>query len=160
MRLQQASRLAIYALLALAAEPDRQISAAEIATTYGASLNHLAKVMRDLGRAGLVESARGAGGGFRFSGNPKRTTLLDVIELFETLGGGTAGITRREVNTDAGLGLDVVLGEIDDIARSTLGSITIATMLKLIERQKRRRLPIIRPAGKPAAKSARTRKRT
>ena len=37
-------------------------------------------------RARLVESIRGAGGGYRFCGNPKRVTLLDVISLFEEVG--------------------------------------------------------------------------
>ena len=75
MRLQKASRFALYAVLELAAEPGRQLSAAEIAGRYGISLNHLAKVMRELGRAGLVESARGVGGGFRFAGNARLTTV-------------------------------------------------------------------------------------
>jgi hypothetical protein len=32
--------------------------------------------------------------------------------------------------------LQQVLGEIDDIARATFGSITMATMLKMLERQR------------------------
>ena len=31
--------------------------------------------------AGLVRAIRGAGGGYQFSGNARRTTLLDVIEV-------------------------------------------------------------------------------
>jgi len=85
MRLQKATRCALYAVLELASEPDRQMSANEIAEKYGISTNHLAKVLRNLGREGLVEAVRGAGGGYRFAGNPKRTTLLDVIRLFETV---------------------------------------------------------------------------
>jgi hypothetical protein len=33
------------------------------------------------------------------------------------------------------MGLGVVLNEIDEIAKATLGSITLATMLRMIERQ-------------------------
>jgi len=90
-------------------------------------------VMHVLARAGLVRSLRGAGGGYRFVGNARRTTLLDVIELFETIGAGT----RHEVGdrTDEGRALRQVLGEIDGIARATLGSITIATMLNLVRRR-------------------------
>lgn len=39
--------------------------------------------MRNLVRARLVQAVRG--GGYRFAGNINRTTLLDVIQLFETL---------------------------------------------------------------------------
>ncbi|MBX6370252.1 MAG: Rrf2 family transcriptional regulator, partial [Rhodospirillales bacterium] len=65
MRLQKATRFGLYAVLELALDPTRQLSAAEIAAKYGISSNHLAKVLRDLGRAGLVDSVRGAGGGYR-----------------------------------------------------------------------------------------------
>jgi Rrf2 family protein len=90
MNLQIASRLAIFALLELAARPDRQLSVAEIGDAYGVSAHHLAKVMRALSRAGLVRSVRGAGGGYQFSGNARRTTLLDVIGLFEATGPANA----------------------------------------------------------------------
>src|SRR5579863_654346 len=85
MKLQKATCFALYAVLELAADPTRQLAAAEIAEKYDISLHHLAKVLRDLGRAGIVDAARGAGGGYRFSGNPKRLTLMDVIELFEPI---------------------------------------------------------------------------
>lgn len=61
MKLQKATRCALYAVLELAADPQRQMSASEIADKYGISLNHLAKVLRSLGREGLVEAVRGAG---------------------------------------------------------------------------------------------------
>ena len=95
MSLQKATLFALYAVLELAEDTDRQLSASEIAERYNISTNHLAKVLRDLGRAGLVESVRGAGGGYRFCGNAKRTTLLDVVRLFEEVGAGpTSGIVQ------------------------------------------------------------------
>jgi Rrf2 family protein len=137
MNLQVASRLAIFAVLELAANPERQLSVGEIGEKYEVSSHHLAKVMHVLGRAGLVRSARGAGGGYQFVGNTRRITLLDIIQLFENFGArdddGAPGATTRE-----GAALREVLGEIDDIARATLGSITIATLLNLVTRQARR----------------------
>ena len=65
MRLQISSRLAVFALLGLAANPDRQLSVAQIGDKYGVSSHHLAKVMHILNRAGLVRSVRGTGGGYR-----------------------------------------------------------------------------------------------
>jgi len=135
MNLQVSSRLAIFALLELAARPDRQLSVAEIGDKYVISSHHLAKVMRALARAGLVRSVRGAGRGYQFSGNARRTTLLDVIRLFETMGPGNARSGAKE-RSAAARALRELLGEIDDIARATLGSVTIATMLKLVDRHR------------------------
>ncbi|WP_135076991.1 Rrf2 family transcriptional regulator [Terasakiella sp. SH-1] len=130
MKLQKATYCALYAVLELARDPDVQLSATDIAEKYNISANHLAKVLRDLGRAGLVESVRGAGGGYRFSGNLKRTTLFDVIHLFEDVGGENERSRDAQADTDIGNALNMVLTEIDEIALATLGSITIGTLLK------------------------------
>lgn len=135
MRLQISSRLAIFALLELAAQPERQYSVAEIGTKYRVSNHHLAKVMHTLGRAGLVRAARGARGGYQFSGNARRTTLLDVIELFENPESAEADPNAGDA-THEERALHEILGEIGDIARATLGSITLATMLKLVDRHR------------------------
>lgn len=132
--MQQASRLAIYALIELAADPDRQVSVSEIGEKYRVSGHHLAKVMHTLGRAGLVRSIRGVGGGYSFSGNAKRTTLLDVISLFEDTT-SDCKLSDPSEATSAEWVLYDVNCEINDIAMATYGSITISTMLKQIERR-------------------------
>ena len=134
--MQKSSRLAIYALIELAANPDRQVSVSEIGEKYRVSAHHLAKVMHTLGRAGLVRSVRGVGGGYTFSGNARRVTLWDVIALFEDTSQGFKMADPSQA-TDTEWALFDVMCEIDDIARATFGSITIATMLKQIERRRR-----------------------
>ena len=140
MRLQKATRFALYAILELAAQPDQYLSATDIAAKYEISLNHLAKVLRNLRRGKFVEATRGVGGGFRFIGNTKRTTLLDVIQLFENIDPITAGEREPGDSTDTGLTLKSVLEEVENTARATFGSITLETMLKLTRRQVERRL--------------------
>ncbi|NQV58901.1 MAG: Rrf2 family transcriptional regulator [Alphaproteobacteria bacterium] len=127
MRLQKSTEFALYAVLELAADPGRQMSTADIAVRYGISAHHLAKVMRQLVRAGLIQSVRGVGGGYRFSGNVKRVTLWDIIELFEpeAPGDGDAGY-----DTPIARALDRVRAEIDDLARATMQSITLKSLLK------------------------------
>jgi len=131
MKLQKASRYALYAVLHLASAPDRQHSTAEIAQEYGISIHHLAKVMRTLVRSGLIESVRGVGGGYRFAGNVRRTTLWDVIHEFESLESdidspdALAGTAEIVIS-----GLDSVNSEIDGLIRSTLDSITLKTLLR------------------------------
>ena len=85
MKLNRATRYALYAILELASDPEKHLSATDIASKYDISVNHLVKVLHDLGRARLVCSIRGAGGGHRFIGNPQRTTLFDVVSLFDDL---------------------------------------------------------------------------
>jgi Rrf2 family nitric oxide-sensitive transcriptional repressor len=133
VRLQISTRLAIFAVLELTAREGCQLSVAEIGEKYGVSSHHLAKVMHVMGRAGLVRSVRGAGGGYQFAGNARRTTLLDLVQLFEDL----SSVEQDADATDAmpeGQALREVVSEVDDIARATLGSITIATMRKLVDR--------------------------
>jgi DNA-binding IscR family transcriptional regulator len=75
-----------------------------------------------------VQAERGAAGGYRFTGNRKRTTLMDIVALFEP----APGSRPREPgeDTDLGAALQRVLQEIDEIAEATLRSISLETMLR------------------------------
>jgi len=154
MKLQKASSFALYAVLELAANPACPLSGTDIADKYRISAHHLAKVLRDLGRAGIVEAARGVGGGYRLAANPKRLTLLDVIRIFEPIGPQRHSAGDWRITTDAGRALRAVLDELDDHTVATFGSITISTMLKLMARR-----PWVTPArpstGAPRAASRR-----
>jgi Rrf2 family transcriptional regulator, iron-sulfur cluster assembly transcription factor len=132
MKLQISTQIAIFAVVELAARRGNQLSVADIGEKFDISGHHLAKVMNVLARARFVRSIRGAGGGYKFIGNEKRITLLDVVQLFEDL-----SVERESAAADTtaeARALAAIFAEIDDIARSTLGSITIATMQKLVAR--------------------------
>jgi Rrf2 family protein len=132
MKLQQNTRLALFSLLEFAADPQRQIPAAEIAEKYGVSSHHLAKVLAELARVGMVQSVRGVGGGCRFIGNARRLTLMDVISCFEDVLPSEGG---HSTETPVGHALASVLSEIDAIAKASMSSITLETMLRIIARQ-------------------------
>ena len=148
MKLQKNTRLALYSVLEFAMDPTRHVSAAEIAAKYGVSPHHLAKVLSELARDGVVESVRGVGGGYRFAGNARRLTLMDVIRRFEDL--SETDSERREPGerTPVGRALAVVLSEIDEIASATFSSITLATMQRLLERQQREAASSVRASGR------------
>ncbi len=99
-------------------------------------------MLRELARAGILDSARGVGGGYRISGNFKPLTLMDVIEIFEDVSAGSpeGGGESMEV----GRAIGRIVAEVDEIAKAMFGSITVDTMLKLIERERRARGPDIR----------------
>lgn len=127
--MQQSTRIAILALVELASDPTRQVSVSEIGQRFRVSAHHLAKVMNTLGRAGLVKSTRGVGGGYSFSGNARRTTLLDVIELFEDTT-ASCKLDDPALATAPEWALYDVTREIKEMANATYGSITLATMVK------------------------------
>ena len=140
MKLQKATLFALFSVLELARDPGRQMSAGEIAEVYGISVNHLAKVLRVLGRAGLVEAVRGVGGGYRFCGNAKRISLYDVIDLFGDIVTDASEIPGPAGTTEIAQALGRVLREVDEIAVATLKSITLATLLKSRRWHEERRL--------------------
>jgi Rrf2 family protein len=135
VRLQKNTLLALYSMLEFAGEPARQFSVGDLAARLRASPHHLAKVLRALGRAGLVDSVRGARGGYRFAANPRRTTVMDVIGLFENIGADAPRGRRTRRGAEAAIA--EVLAEIDSTARATFSSVTLDTLLKLIERRER-----------------------
>lgn len=137
MNLQKSTTIALCSILEAALDPDRQITSADIAEKYGVSLHHLSKVLRRLGRAGLLKSSRGVGGGYRFAGNAKRVTLMDIIDLFEDMIVEPSVHRKKEYSTDVERSIAQVLVEIDETAKAVFKSITVATMLRLIERQNR-----------------------
>lgn len=136
MKLQVNTMLALYSVIEFASAPERHIPASEIAEKYGVSPHHLAKVLAELVRADIVESVRGVGGGYRFAANARRLTLMDVIQLFEDITTPAAQRGEEHAPMPVDRALDVVLGEIDQIAKATFSSITLATMLQLVARQR------------------------
>jgi Rrf2 family protein len=137
MKLQKNTALALYSVLEFARDPTRHIPASEIAEKYGVSPHHLAKVLSELARAGFVESVRGVGGGYRFVANPRRVTLMDIIQLFEDFARPAVPTQRNDDPTAIERALAAVLAEIDELAKATFSSITLATMLRMVERQQR-----------------------
>ncbi|MGE5515859.1 MAG: Rrf2 family transcriptional regulator [Bacteroidota bacterium] len=128
MKLHQASRCALFAIAELAADPGRSLSAGEIAAKYGLSLNHLAKVLTQLSHSGLIAAARGIGGGYRFVGDAHRTTLMDVIALFEP-----TEHPAPFTGTDA-VAVAKMLDSLEGRARAPFQAMTIEEMLRLAGR--------------------------
>ncbi|MCX7014896.1 MAG: Rrf2 family transcriptional regulator [Candidatus Sumerlaeota bacterium] len=93
---------AVRAMAALAQLPEGEyIGAAEIAQLIGAPRNYLGKLLQTLARAGLVDSQRGLGGGFRLARDPKDITLLDVIDPIEHVDRWSGCIFGNEVCSDS-----------------------------------------------------------
>jgi Rrf2 family protein len=134
MRLNQATRLAIWSIVELASRPGEQVPVSEIAEIYGISQHHLAKVLRTPSRAGIVTTTRGPGGGCAFTGNPNRITLYDIVQLLE--GEQTTKEQDQKPPTPVADEVAHVLAEIDRLTNATLRSVTLQTIIKNAERKK------------------------
>jgi Rrf2 family cysteine metabolism transcriptional repressor len=56
---------------------------AEIANKHGIPDRFLVQILLDLKRAGLVESTRGAAGGYTLARSPEEVTLLDILKVVD-----------------------------------------------------------------------------
>ncbi len=83
LEFSESASLAFHAMVYLAGRPDEYISTREIAETISGSEHHLAKVIQQLAKAGLLVSQRGPKGGVKLAVSPKRITLLKVYETME-----------------------------------------------------------------------------
>jgi len=64
---------------------EESVSVAEVATAYGISRNHLAKVARELAHLGWIESKRGRGGGLSILPDAFELTVGTVVRALEPL---------------------------------------------------------------------------
>ncbi|MGH6989875.1 MAG: RrF2 family transcriptional regulator [Stellaceae bacterium] len=83
MRLTAFTDLGLRAMMRLAGDPSRTFTTDDIATEFAISRHHLAKIVRDLSRAGYVATRRGAAGGVRLARPAEAITLGDIVRTLE-----------------------------------------------------------------------------
>lgn len=135
VRLGKAARYGLYALVRMAQRPGERVTARDVSTEHHLSEHHVAKVLSTLREAGLIDGARGAGGGYQLARGPGEITMLEVVESLEGPQAATpcAGCEHRAHgdcarSTDACV-VHAVLHEIGANAYYTLKSVTIATLV-------------------------------
>jgi Rrf2 family iron-sulfur cluster assembly transcriptional regulator len=74
---------AIRALVHLAANQESVPSAWEIADSQEVPLEFLQKILQKFVKGGIVESRRGAQGGFALAKEPGEVTLLEIVETMQ-----------------------------------------------------------------------------
>ncbi len=83
MKLTIQTDYALRTLMFLATR-DARANVAEVATLFGISVNHVAKVVNLLARAGYIRSTRGVGGGIELAMLPEEITVGGVIASMES----------------------------------------------------------------------------
>src|SRR4051812_36936668 len=118
MRLTVFSDHALHVLAYLARHPGRFVTIQEIAGHYGASGNHLMKVVQHLAGRGLVVTLRGPRGGLRLARPAQEIRVGDVVRGteagLEATSGATGAVLDRAVAAFMGV-LDAC--SIEDLAR-------------------------------------------
>jgi len=138
------SRKADYALIALshlARNPDQVFSCREIAGRYRVPLSTLTNTMKELARAGILMSERGARGGYGLARAAERTTLYDIIEAVDgppslvqcIEGGDSSGNGRCEIAETCPVRLPV--RRVHDRLVAVLREITLTDMVQSSEEE-------------------------
>lgn len=83
MRLTVYTDYSLRMLMYLAVNREDVSTIADIAGAFGIAKNHLTKVAHQLGRAGLVATSRGKGGGLRLARPAEEIGLGEIIRLCE-----------------------------------------------------------------------------
>lgn len=84
MLLTKTTEIAIQCLVLLSRMPKGTlITPQPISMTLGSSESYTSKILRTLAKANLLESHRGASGGFSLAREPKDISLLEVVEACE-----------------------------------------------------------------------------
>jgi Rrf2 family protein len=82
--ISQTAEYALRAIVYLAGQ-DQPRTTAQMAEVTHVPAGYLAKVMQQLGRAGLVHSQRGLKGGFTLAREPEELSVLEVIDAVDPI---------------------------------------------------------------------------
>ena len=84
MRLANYTDYTLRVLMYCAQHRERRVTIAELAQSHSLSKNHLMKIVNDLARHGLLETARGRGGGVRLLLEPAEIGVGAVVRWCES----------------------------------------------------------------------------
>lgn len=83
LRISKLTDYGTVVLAHLAGDPAAVCSAADVAAATGIGVPTVSKLLKSLARAGLVNSTRGANGGYKLARAPRDISAADVIDALE-----------------------------------------------------------------------------
>jgi Rrf2 family protein len=83
--ISQTTEYALRAVVWLAANPEKPLTAYQIAQGTRVPAGYLAKILQGLSRAGLLHSQRGMGGGFTLARSSASLTMWEVVQAVDPL---------------------------------------------------------------------------
>ncbi|MFP7722031.1 SUF system Fe-S cluster assembly regulator [Lysobacter sp. A3-1-A15] len=129
LRVTKLTDYATVVLTVLASHPGRVLSATELAERAGLEPPTVAKVLKPLAQAGLVEGFRGANGGYRLARQAEDIGLIEIVEAME----GPLGMTECSIHAghctiEDHCGVRANWRRINDVVVQALRSVTLAQM--------------------------------
>jgi Rrf2 family cysteine metabolism transcriptional repressor len=122
--------IAVLELAARHGQPE-PVRIREIAEAHGIPSRFLVQILLQLKSAGLVQSTRGAAGGYQLAKDPDEITLLDVMTVVDgQLGQAVSSATR---NTSTTRVLHRTWKEVAAKERELLDSVTFATLVERLK---------------------------
>ena len=94
LRVTKLTDYASVVLTVLASDPAAVLSASELAERAGLEVPTVAKLLKPLAQAGLVEGFRGANGGYKLARDAADISLVEIVEAME----GPLGMTECSVH--------------------------------------------------------------
>jgi Rrf2 family protein len=107
-----------------------RLNATVLADETGLPLPTVQKLVSRLSSAGLIESSRGTGGGFRLSRPPASISLADIIEAIE----GPIGLTtcvdeaRHDCAVEGACRIKPHMTHVNGAVRGALAGVSLATL--------------------------------
>ena len=141
LRVTKLTDYATLILTVLAARPGGVLSAPDLAEHAGLEAPTVAKVLKPLAQAGLVEGFRGANGGYRLAREASAISLVEIVEAME----GPLAMTECSLDHgDCGLspqcGVRANWRRINDVVADALSKVSLAQMLEPPQHPPRRRI--------------------
>lgn len=130
MRLSKLTDYAVVLMVHMGQSDDDRFTTARIAEETGVPHPTVAKLLKDLARAGLLISVRGAAGGYRLGRTPCEISIAEIIQALE----GPIALTACVDGTDDHCNVENLCGmrgnwnKVNLAIRSALDSVTLADM--------------------------------
>jgi len=128
------SSLADYAVVMMSAAARQcgatRLNATLLAAETGLPLPTVQKLVSRLSAAGLIESSRGTGGGFRLSRPPAAISLADIVEAIE----GPIAMTqcvehgRNDCKAEETCRVKPHMNHVNDAVRGALAGVSLASL--------------------------------
>lgn len=143
LRLSKLTDYGMVLMADLADTPDATRNAAEIAADTRIATPTVRKLLKLLAQAGLVESARGANGGYRLAGAAEAISVTQIITALE----GPIGLTECSLHKGrCGIESDCRLRGnwqvINNAVRDALAGVTLADMAKPLNTLRLQPVPV------------------